>query len=155
MQVSSNDVVVICILKNPLLIVSGTAPVVPYMPTLARQLGFSSVVVGTIYTILPIIGMLAKPTFGAIADRFQRQKLLFVLFQVISDIKICIIKLLTIFHFLGTYPGLLLDYVHPGYTTRDEGDLLLQRWRPFDQVLFSSQRGSHKGVFCGEYNFVS
>lgn len=52
------------------------------MPTLARQLGFSSVVVGTMYTILPIIGMLAKPTFGAIADRFQRQKLLFLIFQV-------------------------------------------------------------------------
>lgn len=52
------------------------------MPTLARQLGFSSVVVGTIYTILPIVGMLAKPTFGAIADRFHRQKLLFLLFQV-------------------------------------------------------------------------
>lgn len=62
----------------------GTAPVVPYMPTLARQLGFSSVVVGTMYTILPIIGMLAKPTFGAIADRFQRQKRLFLTFQVSS-----------------------------------------------------------------------
>lgn len=47
----------------------GTAPVVPFMPTLAKQLGYSSVVVGTMYTILPIIGMLAKPIFGFIADR--------------------------------------------------------------------------------------
>lgn len=62
--------------------ISGTAPVQPFMPTFARQLGFSATVVGSIYTVLPIIGMLAKPIFGAIADRFQRQKLLFMIFQV-------------------------------------------------------------------------
>jgi len=39
------------------------------MPTLAGQLGYSPAVVGTMYTILPIIGMLAKPLFGYIADR--------------------------------------------------------------------------------------
>uniref|UniRef100_A0A182U604 Major facilitator superfamily associated domain-containing protein n=1 Tax=Anopheles melas TaxID=34690 RepID=A0A182U604_9DIPT len=61
---------------------AGTAPVVPFMPTLVRQLGFSTVIVGTIYTVLPIVGMLVKPLFGIIADRFQRQKLLFLIFQV-------------------------------------------------------------------------
>lgn len=40
------------------------------MPTYAKQLGFSSFVVGTIYLILPIIGLLAKPSFGAISDRY-------------------------------------------------------------------------------------
>lgn len=55
---------------------------VPFMPTLVKQLGFSSVIVGTIYTVLPIVGMLVKPLFGIIADRFQRQKLLFLIFQV-------------------------------------------------------------------------
>lgn len=63
---------------------AGTAPVVPFMPTLVRQLGFSTVVVGTIYTVLPIVGMLVKPLFGIIADRFQRQKLLFLLFQILT-----------------------------------------------------------------------
>ncbi|XP_059612922.1 major facilitator superfamily domain-containing protein 6 isoform X2 [Phlebotomus argentipes] len=65
---------------------AGTAPIVPFMPTIARQLGFSTVVVGTVYTILPIMGMLAKPTFGAIADRFQRQKLLFLLFLILTAV---------------------------------------------------------------------
>lgn len=50
-------------------VIAGTAPVVPFMPTLARQLGFSTVVVGTVYTILPIIGLLVKPLFGFVADR--------------------------------------------------------------------------------------
>lgn len=47
----------------------GTSPAVPFMPTLIRQLGFSSLIVGTIYTILPVVGLLAKPIFGALADR--------------------------------------------------------------------------------------
>ncbi|XP_058461144.1 major facilitator superfamily domain-containing protein 6-A [Malaya genurostris] len=65
---------------------AGTAPVVPFMPTLVRQLGFSTVIVGTIYTVLPIVGLLVKPLFGVIADRFQRQKLLFLIFQILTAI---------------------------------------------------------------------
>uniref|UniRef100_A0A1L8DEU6 Putative transporter n=2 Tax=Nyssomyia neivai TaxID=330878 RepID=A0A1L8DEU6_9DIPT len=71
---------------------AGTAPIVPFMPTFARQLGFSTVVVGTVYTILPVVGMLAKPTFGAIADRFQRQKLLFILFLLLTAVAFFAIK---------------------------------------------------------------
>ncbi|XP_030372524.1 major facilitator superfamily domain-containing protein 6 isoform X2 [Scaptodrosophila lebanonensis] len=65
---------------------AGTAPVVPFMPTLARQLGYSSLVVGTMYTILPVIGMLAKPLFGYIADRFQRHRTLFLGGQLLTGL---------------------------------------------------------------------
>jgi len=61
---------------------AGTAPIVPFLPVYARQLGFSSFVVGTIYAVLPIFGMLSKPLFGAVADHFKQQKSLFLLFQV-------------------------------------------------------------------------
>jgi len=64
--------------------ISGTAPVVPFLPVYARQLGFSGVIVGMIYTVLPITGMLAKPIFGAIADRFRLQKTLFLAFQIVT-----------------------------------------------------------------------
>lgn len=47
----------------------GTGSVVPFMPVLARQLGFSTFIVGTVYSILPILGLVAKPLFGAIADK--------------------------------------------------------------------------------------
>lgn len=57
---------------------------VPYLSSYARQLGFSSVTVGFIYTILPISGMLAKPLFGSIADRFLCQKLLFLVAQLVA-----------------------------------------------------------------------
>lgn len=65
---------------------AGTAPVVPFMPTLARQLGFSSVIVGTMYTVLPIVGMLAKPFFGFIADRYQKHRFLFLMAQLLTAI---------------------------------------------------------------------
>ncbi|KAJ8737837.1 hypothetical protein PYW08_000432 [Mythimna loreyi] len=65
---------------------AGTAPLVPYLSTYARQLGFSSSTVGLIYTILPICGLIAKPLFGVIADRFKKQKLIFILFQIITII---------------------------------------------------------------------
>lgn len=50
--------------------ISGTGCVQPFMQVYARQLGFSSFVVGTIYTILPILGLISKPLFGALADRY-------------------------------------------------------------------------------------
>ncbi|XP_050300560.1 major facilitator superfamily domain-containing protein 6 [Anthonomus grandis grandis] len=63
---------------------AGTGPVVPYLTVYARQLGFSSVVVGLVYTILPVCGMIAKPVFGAIADRFKCQKILFLIAQLLT-----------------------------------------------------------------------
>jgi hypothetical protein len=72
--------------------ISGTAPVVPFLPIYARQLGFSSMIVGTIYTVLPITGMLAKPIFGAIADHYKLQKTLFLAFQIITAISFFLIQ---------------------------------------------------------------
>ncbi|XP_068633079.1 uncharacterized protein Sugb [Battus philenor] len=63
---------------------AGTAPLVPYLSTYARQLGFSSATVGLIYTVLPIFGLIAKPLFGVIADKFKIQKSIFILFQVVT-----------------------------------------------------------------------
>lgn len=51
---------------------------VPFLSTYARQLGFSSVTVGLVYTIIPIFGMIAKPTTGAIADKFGCRKGIFI-----------------------------------------------------------------------------
>lgn len=63
---------------TPVFFFLGTAPVVPFLSTYARQLGFSSFIVGLIYTILPICGMIAKPLMGTIADRFRCQKKIFL-----------------------------------------------------------------------------
>ncbi|VVC99784.1 unnamed protein product, partial [Leptidea sinapis] len=45
---------------------------------------FNAATVGIIYTVLPIFGLIAKPLFGVIADRFRIQKSIFILFQIIT-----------------------------------------------------------------------
>lgn len=65
---------------------TGTGPVMSFLSIYARQLGFSSAVVGVIYTILPICGLFAKPIVGALADRFKWQKKSFIIAQLIIAI---------------------------------------------------------------------
>lgn len=65
---------------------AGTAPVVPFMSVYARQLGFSSSIVGIIYTVLPICGMIAKPLFGGISDRFRCRRAIFLAFQLATAV---------------------------------------------------------------------
>ncbi|KQS43807.1 major facilitator superfamily domain-containing protein 6-A isoform X1 [Drosophila erecta] len=100
---------------------AGTAPVVPFMPTLAGQLGYSPAVVGTMYTILPIIGMLAKPLFGYIADRYHRHRPLFLGGQVLTGIAFFLIMFV---------PGME---------------------KPLPKVEFHCHQGVSDVKFCSEY----
>lgn len=59
---------------------------VQFLPTIGKQLGFSAAVIGTIYTILPISGLLAKPLFGTLADKFRLHKTFFLIFEAILAI---------------------------------------------------------------------
>ncbi|KAG7189792.1 hypothetical protein KM043_017454 [Ampulex compressa] len=52
---------------------AATGPIVPFLPTIAKQLGFSGILVGTIYTILPITGLIAKPLFGGLAAEVEKK----------------------------------------------------------------------------------
>ncbi|PSN34533.1 hypothetical protein C0J52_19089 [Blattella germanica] len=57
---------------------AGLVGILSFLPLFARQLGFSGITVGTIYTVLPISGVLGRIFFGAVADRFQIQKSIFL-----------------------------------------------------------------------------
>ncbi|XP_039287411.1 major facilitator superfamily domain-containing protein 6 [Nilaparvata lugens] len=85
---------------------AGTAPIQPFMPVYAKQLGFSSALVGTIYTILPFTGMLTKPIVGAISDRFRCHKLLFIISIVITIISFFAIM------YIPPVEGKLIGEVH-------------------------------------------
>ncbi|XP_063240921.1 major facilitator superfamily domain-containing protein 6-like isoform X2 [Bacillus rossius redtenbacheri] len=63
---------------------AGTAPAVSFASTWARQRGLSSVAVGTVFAALPVCGLLAKPLLGALADRYQLQRALFLAFQALT-----------------------------------------------------------------------
>ncbi|XP_039285641.1 uncharacterized protein LOC111064531 [Nilaparvata lugens] len=62
---------------------SGTAGILLFLPTYARQLGFSTIHVGSILTVLPFVSMLSKFILGSIADRFQCHKTLLTLCVVL------------------------------------------------------------------------
>ncbi|KAL6263511.1 hypothetical protein P5V15_006301 [Pogonomyrmex californicus] len=65
---------------------AATGPMVQFLPTIGKQLGFSRTVVGTIYTILPISGLIAKPLFGSLADKFKLHKTFFLIFEAVLAI---------------------------------------------------------------------
>jgi len=61
------------------LLFSAAAPVTPFLPILAKQLGIDAFGVGIIFAVLPFGGMVAKPVAGWLADRLARQRLVFLL----------------------------------------------------------------------------
>lgn len=64
--------------------VLGVAPILSFLPTVAKQLGYSTIVVGTIYCILPILSLITKPIVGAIVDQLRVKKILFLTFILIT-----------------------------------------------------------------------
>ncbi|KAL7291114.1 hypothetical protein TKK_0015243 [Trichogramma kaykai] len=65
---------------------AATGPMMQFLPTFAKQLGFSASVFGSIYALLPITGLVAKPLFGGLADRFKLHKQFFIIFQIVLAI---------------------------------------------------------------------
>jgi nitrate/nitrite transporter NarK len=47
-------------------------------------MGISNVGVGFIFAVAPIAGLIAKPLFGAIADRFKKKKMIFLFFILLN-----------------------------------------------------------------------
>ncbi|KAJ8688636.1 hypothetical protein QAD02_024431 [Eretmocerus hayati] len=65
---------------------AATGPMMQFLPTIAKQMHFSPSLVGKIFMILPISGLIAKPLFGGLADKFGLHKTFFIFFQVILAI---------------------------------------------------------------------
>lgn len=55
-----------------------------FLPTIVKQLGYSTIVVGFIYSILPILSLITKPIVGAIVDQFRVKKTIFLSFILLT-----------------------------------------------------------------------
>lgn len=62
----------------------GTGPIFPFIPVIARDLGFSSVAVGWTSTAASISTIMIKPLLGTFADKYLCHKLMF-LFIVLTN----------------------------------------------------------------------
>ena len=65
---------------------SGVAPILPFLPVYARQLGISELGVGAVYVILPVVAALLRPAVGALADATHRHKLVFLCLLVVTTV---------------------------------------------------------------------
>lgn len=60
--------------------ISGIASIVGFSPTIAKQMGYSPMLVGYIYTYLSILSFLVKPITGIIVDKFRVKRIMFLAF---------------------------------------------------------------------------
>jgi len=65
---------------------AATAPIIPFLPIYAKQLGFDAVGVGIIYAVLPFAAMVAKPLCGWIADAAKIHKRMFLVTILLAAI---------------------------------------------------------------------
>jgi len=68
------------------LVFSALAPLLPFLPVYAKQLGFDAFGVGVIFAVLPFMGMIARPIAGWIADYFSKQKAVFLISIILTGV---------------------------------------------------------------------
>lgn len=82
-------------------------PILPFLPVYGKQLGVSSLVMGSITGILPILFLIAKPAFGFLVDYFRSwRKLIFITLLAVTSG--CFIFM----YFLPVLPGPMLPDHH-------------------------------------------
>ncbi|CAI6360268.1 unnamed protein product [Macrosiphum euphorbiae] len=62
------------------LYLGGVASIVGFSPTIAKQMGYSPMLVGYLYTYLSILSFLIKPLTGFIVDKFRVKRIMFLAF---------------------------------------------------------------------------
>ncbi|XP_075229536.1 major facilitator superfamily domain-containing protein 6-like [Lycorma delicatula] len=113
---------------------AGIAPIILFMSTYAKEFGFSSGVVGFIYTILPIMGMLAKLFLGAIADKFQSHK-----FVVLCSLSLAMISFFCLI-FIPTIDKDLVTELRCNY----ESGAILKMYLPNVKGIFHDLKHGQK-----------
>lgn len=64
----------------------GVASVQGFAPTISRQLGYSPLIVGYLYTYLSLLALFVKPICGFIVDKFPVKRYIFLTFVLASGI---------------------------------------------------------------------
>lgn len=56
-----------------------TGPIIGFLPTIARQLGYSLTTYGVTMTFMSVVSTIAVPFCGVIVDKFRIKKILFLI----------------------------------------------------------------------------
>lgn len=68
------------------LYLGGVASVQGFAPTIAKQLGYSPMVVGSVFTYLSMLSFVAKPIIGIIVDKFRVKRVMFLTFVLLNGL---------------------------------------------------------------------
>lgn len=73
---------------------SGFAPIGPFMTTIAKQRGYSAFVVGLMFTLQPILGLLMRPTMGAVTDKYKCRRSVFIASATLLFLLSCVLSII-------------------------------------------------------------
>lgn len=65
-----------------IIFLSALGPILPFLSVIGKQLGISEIVMGSVFTILPIFYFLGKIFYGYIVDYFVQQRTFIFTFAV-------------------------------------------------------------------------
>ncbi|XP_029345971.1 major facilitator superfamily domain-containing protein 6 isoform X2 [Acyrthosiphon pisum] len=74
------------------LYMGGVASVQGFAPTIAKQLGYSPMVVGSVFTYLSMLSFFVKPIVGIIVDKFRVKRIMFLAFVLLCGLTAFSIK---------------------------------------------------------------
>lgn len=77
--------------KITLIYYPGAAAIIPFLTTVSKQRGYSSIIVGLIFTMIPIPGLLLKPIVGVVIDKYKCHKLIIILVEVVKSIIVSVL----------------------------------------------------------------
>jgi len=73
---------------------SGYAPFSPFLTTISKQRGYSAFIVGLIFMLQPIPGMLIRPIVGAVTDKYKCRRSVFIVSSVITFVLVCLLSII-------------------------------------------------------------
>lgn len=111
-------------------------PILPQLTVIGKELGISSVVMGSITGLLPIAYLFIKPVLGVIVDIYREyRKFIFLLLIILMT------TCYTVMTVLPVYNSVKLGF----YGDFSEGDLITQCNKDFQQI-YSCHNGTKKFI---------
>ncbi|XP_026806833.1 major facilitator superfamily domain-containing protein 6-B-like isoform X1 [Rhopalosiphum maidis] len=74
--------------------IGGYAPFSPFMTTILKQRGYSAFIVGLIFMLQPIPGILIKPLIGVITDKYKCRRSVIILSSIITFVLVCLLSII-------------------------------------------------------------
>ncbi|XP_008186780.1 uncharacterized protein LOC100574372 [Acyrthosiphon pisum] len=74
--------------------IGGYAPFSPFLTTISKQRGYSAFIVGLIFMLQPIPGMLIRPIVGAVTDKYKCRRSVFIASSIITFLLVCLLSII-------------------------------------------------------------